>query len=129
MTTTERKRIETELEAKRDELLRTIRGSAATLTLESGNADVIDHMQETACRDQIAIMLNRFSATLEDVERALRAISEDSYGICAMCDEPIAANRLKTIPWAPYCVRCQEQIERREISHPVHYVSAAQLAY
>lgn len=111
MTTTEMKHVELLLAEKRAELIRTIRGAAASLTLDSPEAELIDQVQGMEGRDQMAIMLNRFSGTLEDVERSLRAISDGSYGVCPMCDEPIAPKRLAVIPWATYCVRCQERIE------------------
>lgn len=115
MTTANKETFETELKAKRQELIRTIRGRAADLTVHSGETELIDHIQGMAGRDETAIMLNRFSSTLEDVERALRAISKGNYGVCAMCEEPIAFRRLQTIPWAEYCIRCQEQLEAGQI--------------
>ena len=73
-------------------------------------------------------MLNRFSSTLADVERSLRAIDENCYGNCIQCHRPIAVMRLQSIPWAAYCVRCQEQFEaggaegryRTSMSHRPH---------
>jgi RNA polymerase-binding transcription factor DksA len=35
-----------------------------------------------------------------------------SYGTCTECGEPIANNRLKAIPWAAHCIRCQDVIDR-----------------
>ena len=102
---------EAPLRAKRDELIRTMRGSAAELTLETKEPELIDHVQGMNGRDEIAIMLNKFSSTLEDVERSLRAISEGSYGVCAICEEPIADKRLQAIPWAANCISCQQQFE------------------
>jgi DnaK suppressor protein len=119
MTTADREEIENVLAAKRAELIQTIRGAAAKLTLDSVEADLFDHIQSMQGRDQVATMVNRFSATLEDVERSLQAVSEGSYGICAMCEEPIAPKRLKTIPWATYCVHCQERIEAEGTHIPI----------
>jgi len=119
MTTADKKEIENVLAARRAELIQTIRGAAAKLTLDSAEADLIDHIQSMQGRDQVATMVNRFSATLEDVERSLQAVSEGSYGICAMCEEPIAPKRLKTIPWATYCVHCQERIEAEGTHIPI----------
>jgi DnaK suppressor protein len=111
MTTADKKTFEAALKTKRQELIRTIRGRAAELTLQTGETELIDQIQGMAGRDEAALMLSRFSATLEDVERSLRVMSSGDYGICAMCDEPIAIKRLQTIPWAEYCVRCQEEVE------------------
>jgi DnaK suppressor protein len=42
------------------------------------------------------------------VEEALDRIQAGDYGTCLSCEEPIPAKRLKAIPWARYCVGCQD---------------------
>ena len=42
------------------------------------------------------------------VEEALDRLAAGDYGICLACDEPIAEKRLRALPWARYCVTCQE---------------------
>jgi DnaK suppressor protein len=111
MTNAETKRLEAALHAKRLELIRELRGHAERLTIHASEPDLIDCMQSMAARDETAILLNRFSSTLADVDRSLRAVTEGCYGVCAECGEPIGIKRLQTIPWAAYCVRCQEQFE------------------
>ena len=44
------------------------------------------------------------------VEEALDRLDTGDYGICLGCDEPIAEKRLRALPWARYCVTCQESI-------------------
>jgi DnaK suppressor protein len=59
------------------------------------------------------IFLNRNSLEiklLREVQHALRRIREGSFGVCQRCEQPISAKRLDAIPWAKYCVSCQEQI-------------------
>lgn len=45
---------------------------------------------------------------LRMVEEALDRLESGEYGICLSCDEAIAPRRLKAIPWAKYCVHCQD---------------------
>src|SRR5580700_10300304 len=45
---------------------------------------------------------------LREVEEALARVRERSYGICQECEEPISPKRLQALPWAKFCVRCQE---------------------
>ena len=45
---------------------------------------------------------------LREVEDAVRRIDQGVYGICAECEEPISEKRLAALPWARYCVKCQE---------------------
>ena len=62
------------------------------------------------------IFLNRNTIDmklLREVSEALRRIEHDSYGICLHCEEPISPKRLDAVPWARYCVGCQEQIATR----------------
>lgn len=44
------------------------------------------------------------------VEEALDRIKVGHYGFCQDCGEPIPVKRLKAIPWARYCIACQERV-------------------
>ena len=44
------------------------------------------------------------------VEEALDRIDSGDYGVCLSCEENIPEKRLKALPWARYCVTCQEEI-------------------
>ena len=35
-----------------------------------------------------------------------------SFGIFVHCEEEISPKRLAAVPWAPFCIRCQEQADR-----------------
>jgi len=62
-----------------------------------------------------------FSLSLVSSERkilfelgtALKKIEDGSYGICEDCQSPIARSRLKAIPYARLCVKCQEKREKK----------------
>ena len=43
---------------------------------------------------------------LVQVEQALRAIDEGTYGTCRVCEEPIPVARLEVIPHTTLCVNC-----------------------
>jgi DnaK suppressor protein len=62
------------------------------------------------------IFLNRNTIDvklLREIADALHRIDHDTYGICMECDEPISTKRLDAVPWARYCVACQEKIAAR----------------
>ena len=44
------------------------------------------------------------------IEEALDRIQSGDYGICLSCEETIPEKRLKALPWARYCVVCQEEV-------------------
>jgi DnaK suppressor protein len=62
------------------------------------------------------IFLNRNTIDmklLREISDALHRIDSDTYGTCMECEEPISAKRLDAVPWARYCVTCQELIAAR----------------
>jgi DnaK suppressor protein len=62
------------------------------------------------------IFLNRNSIDmklLREIADALRRMDRDHYGVCMECEEPISSKRLDAVPWAKYCVSCQEKIAAR----------------
>jgi len=48
------------------------------------------------------------------IEEALGRISEGTFGICFDCGKAIPLERLKIVPYAKYCVRCQEKREKKK---------------
>jgi DnaK suppressor protein len=62
------------------------------------------------------IFLNRNSIDmklLREISGALHRIDTGHYGVCMECEEPISSKRLEAVPWAKYCVACQERIAVR----------------
>ncbi|MCC6858319.1 MAG: TraR/DksA family transcriptional regulator [Bryobacterales bacterium] len=49
---------------------------------------------------------------LKLIDAALERMKRGSFGLCQECGEPIPVRRLKAIPWACYCVPCQELLDR-----------------
>ena len=50
---------------------------------------------------------------LQKVNFALQRIEEGGFGLCNECKNPIAVARLKAIPYAQTCLKCQEKLESR----------------
>lgn len=46
------------------------------------------------------------------IGEALERIEDGEYGECVRCSEPILERRLEAIPWARYCLRCQDLFEK-----------------
>lgn len=51
---------------------------------------------------------------LERIDTALRRLDDDAYGVCEICEREIAEERLKIMPFATTCVRCQESGETKK---------------
>jgi DnaK suppressor protein len=103
------------LEAKAEEVRRSMSAQKAAqvvarLDVPSDEGDLSQQHHEEW------IFLNRNSIDmklLREVSDALHRVDHDHYGICMECDEPISAKRLEAVPWARYCVTCQERIAAR----------------
>lgn len=50
---------------------------------------------------------------LYELDDALKKTEEGSFGICEECKSLIAKNRLKAVPYARLCVKCQEKKEKK----------------
>jgi len=49
---------------------------------------------------------DRLQRTLAEVVRAQQKLTEDSYGRCDTCGEPVGQDRLEAMPWATRCIAC-----------------------
>jgi RNA polymerase-binding protein DksA len=48
-----------------------------------------------------------------ELDDALKKIEDGTFGICEDCKCLIAKNRLKAVPYARLCVKCQDKREKR----------------
>jgi DnaK suppressor protein len=97
------------LEAKREDLL-----SASSFRDEIAiqvSADEIDRLQQQMSREVAIRTLDNTSRLLKRIQTALELLEDDLYGVCLRCDNLISEKRLKAIPWASYCVTCQEILD------------------
>jgi len=100
------------LEAKAEDLRRSMSAQkvaqvVSRLDVPSDEGDLSQQSHEEW------IFLNRNTLDLKllrEVQAALRRIQQTTYGVCAACEEPISAKRLAAVPWAKFCVQCQERI-------------------
>jgi DnaK suppressor protein len=99
------------LEAKRDELLSNT-SDREEIRIEHA-AEEFDRLQQQLNREVAIRNLDRESALLKQVQGALARFDDETFGVCLRCDEPIPEKRLKAVPWAAYCVPCQEIVDRQ----------------
>ena len=71
-------------------------------------SDSLDDVQHSADRDLAITSLNRHWRTVKQINAALQRIDQGTYGECLDCEEPIGEKRLRALPWAELCIRCQE---------------------
>ncbi|MEA2050505.1 MAG: RNA polymerase-binding protein DksA [Campylobacterota bacterium] len=86
----------------------------------SDSIDNISKLNNCECKDDLdfaeassdsftsGIIINQQKQELKEIDEALESISNGTYGICEMCDDPIALGRLKAKPFAKFCTDCRE---------------------
>jgi DnaK suppressor protein len=78
------------------------------------SADEMDQTGQSTEREFAILGLNRRSQLLRNIQAALLCIENGTFGTCTNCEETIGANRLLAVPWTPFCIRCQEAIDRAD---------------
>ncbi len=73
---------------------------------------IADDATETFEQSKGVSLQRNEAALLEQTERALRKFEQGTYGICESCGAPIDRARLKALPNALYCMKCQTRRER-----------------
>jgi DnaK suppressor protein len=76
--------------------------------------DDLDRIQHASERDYAMGNLERNSSRLREVRAALGRMDEGTFGICVSCDESINLKRLAAVPWASFCIACQELADRAQ---------------
>ena len=112
MTKTELNKYKDILETKLAELAQVLRNRDG-ITIEK-SPDALDEVQNAAERELAIRNLDRESSLFRNVRAALARIDEGTYGICLHCEEDISPKRLNAVPWAPFCIQCQEQADRHQ---------------
>jgi DnaK suppressor protein len=76
-------------------------------------ADVGDLAHVDELKEEYFALADTDSAILAQVRAALRRIEDGTYGLCVVDGEPIDEKRLEAVPWTPYCLRHQSELEER----------------
>ncbi|MDQ7787286.1 MAG: TraR/DksA C4-type zinc finger protein [Thermodesulfovibrionales bacterium] len=98
------------LKEARDEISKYIKGETRQLVdtaLDDGDWSVVDLSEDISLRQ-----LGIHRENLQKTDEALRKFREGTYGICEDCGDEINEERLKILPFAIYCIDCQERRER-----------------
>jgi len=100
-------------EAHRQALLTKRAQILPALRLDRGqsNERVADEDQGAIAHEEfVSMRLNHLDYDqLRMINEALDRIESGDYGVCMGCEENIPDKRLTALPWARYCVPCQEK--------------------
>jgi RNA polymerase-binding protein DksA len=107
-----------DLEKRRTTIMRALQDSMRSTREDSDRTEMSKDPYGSASSshdDELAaINADRLARDLKLIDRALADIDAGRYGVCVECEEPIAARRLKALPFATRCIECQARSERLE---------------
>ena len=105
------KTIKQNLIAERDGLFAKLNGNDLSV---DGNEtpDPVDMAVQNYSKNVMLAVSENESRQLQMVDEALQRIEDDEYGVCQNCANHIQPKRLAAIPWARYCLSCQELVEK-----------------
>ena len=98
---------------RRDIIVRALAGDLEMLRelKQQASGDVVDIACDST-QDEISSQLVEVeSRELAQIDKALQRMDQGEYGVCDQCGAAIPVTRLKALPYATLCVRCQEQSE------------------
>jgi DnaK suppressor protein len=79
---------------------------------DSETPDPVDLAVRNYSKNVMLAVSENESRQLLLINEALERIEDDEYGSCQNCEKPINPKRLDAIPWARYCLNCQELVEK-----------------
>jgi DnaK suppressor protein len=105
----ENERYRVELREKRNRVLKDLGTKFDTLAGMGRVAE--DDQAQISHEDFISLQRNSLDfRQLRLINEALSRLDTDAFGACQACGEPIAAKRLRALPWARYCLTCQDAV-------------------
>ena len=101
------------LDQEQESLARIERAMAAGREPGDGAAhDVGDESVNDAAKDAQFAGAEAERTVLNQVRDALQRIEDGTFGTCTVDGGPIEPARLEAIPWTPYCLKHQEQLDQ-----------------
>ncbi len=93
-------------------LLASTRDCARPVSLDEpiGRLTRMDAMQQ---QSMSAANRQQTELRLRQVEQAIGLVRNGDYGLCRRCEHPIGFARLSARPESPYCLVCQDEIDRK----------------
>jgi RNA polymerase-binding transcription factor DksA len=111
--------------AERDRLIQ-VRDAATRLSISATEAAArelstvdqhpAEQATETLERELDLGVLQSVENELREVQAALDRLDAGTYGICEICGQPIADERLEVMPAARYCVKDQARAKRDQLT-------------
>ncbi|MDO8432751.1 MAG: TraR/DksA family transcriptional regulator [Candidatus Binatus sp.] len=100
------------LEKQREDTLARVRdfrrGQADDVASSPG--DEMDVARSLADVETHAALIERAQERLKAIDAAIARLSAGAYGKCMNCGEEVPLERLQAVPFAQYCIDCQDEM-------------------
>jgi RNA polymerase-binding transcription factor DksA len=107
MNSSEIRHLQTYLEFHHAEILEDLKSNHET---DSETNSTGNHQ----CGSATSLVKEFLLRSRQEIESALARIGDGTYGNCVACGREIGLQRLRVVPWAQFCVPCQESEERQQ---------------
>jgi DnaK suppressor protein len=105
------KSIKESLVAERDMLIEKLKDNDLSID-DAETPDPVDLAVRNYSKNVMLAVSENESKQLLLVDEALLRVEDEEYGSCQNCEKEINPKRLAAIPWARYCLSCQELLEQ-----------------
>lgn len=108
--------LDREYQSSREDLAQIERDIAALARDEGEEGGVpTNHMADEGSsvyeRERLATIQDELNERLDLVRMAQERLDAGTYGTCQRCRKQIAEGRLEALPFAAYCIECQEIVD------------------
>ncbi len=99
---------------KRQDILDLYRSdlAAGQASADEGTEDIVDRANNSYNREFLFSLSDTERQLMFQVDEALGRMEAGTYGDCTHCGRQIGAKRLEAVPWARFCIDCQELKEK-----------------
>jgi DnaK suppressor protein len=111
MTKTQLKEVREKLVAERELLIEKLKGNDLSVD-DSETPDPVDLAVRNYSKNVMLAVSENESKQLALVDEAITRVDDKEYGDCLNCEKEINPKRLNAIPWARYCLDCQQLVEQ-----------------
>jgi DnaK suppressor protein len=111
MTKSNSDKIKQKLIAERESLMAKLSGNDLSVDA-SETPDPVDLAVRNYSKNVMLAVSENESRQVILINEALERIADEEYGACQNCEKEINPKRLDAVPWARYCLECQELVEQ-----------------
>ena len=89
-------------------------GATAREPIDDSTSDAGDESVNNERKEEQLWKVDTDRTMLSQVQDALERIENGTFGNCLVDGEPIDEKRLEAMPWTPYCLAHQQQLEKSQ---------------